>query len=504
MAISRRQFLKRSASAAALTALGPRLRWLPGTGVSYASGPGNAIVVFVQLYGGNDGINTVYPVSGFQRTKYVEFRPTLKLPATNGEMAPWMSEGFGSSTVLSIGANANGSTYALHPAMGALHGLYQAGKVAVVNGVHYPFADHSHFRSEVIWYTVDPLGASGLGWFGKYLDLAGFTSTQVPGIMIGDALNPLFTPTQTSLFAFDRLSELKFPAEGETLLKQNTFRDLYDESDNLSPSLYPELVKIGQTGLATIDNIQDYYKVGTGLANAGPVEALLLDAEGGYDADNPLVYSSPLNPTDNPVVTDMRLARELKHVAATIRANIGARFFHVAIGGFDSHSNQEQGFFHSYLLQEVSESVAAFYGELNQAVSLPGGYSGYATGNLASQVLIVTFSEFGRTIRQNAYNAGPAGTDHATSAPQFVIGGPVIGGQYGAYPALDNPGSENEDDLRMTHDFRDFFGTILARWLNVSVSDIGPGPGKIFPATTEVDGDGNDYTAFTPIGFLAP
>lgn len=501
MAISRRQFLTRSA-AAGLAVLSPRFRSLPGTGVSYAAGPGNAIVVLVQLYGGNDGLNTVYPVTGFQRTKYAEFRPTLKLPATNGEMAPWVNEGFGSSTVLSIGANANGSTYALHPAMGALHGLYQAGKVAVVNGVHYPFADHSHFRSEVIWYTVDPLGSSGLGWFGKYLDLAGFTATQVPGIMVGDAVNPLFTPTQTSLFAFNRLSELRFPAEGETLLKQDTFRQLYDESDDRNPGLYPELVKIGQTGLATIDNIEDYYKVGSGLGNAGLVEALLLDAEGSYDPDNPLVYASPLNATDNPTIADMRLARDLKHVAATIRANIGARFFHVAIGGFDSHSNQEQGFFHSYLLQEVSESIAAFYGELAQAVSLPSGYSGYLTGNLASQVLIVTFSEFGRTIRQNAYNPGPAGTDHATSAPQFVIGSSVIGGQHGAYPLLDDPGSENEDDLRMTFDFRDFFGTILARWLNVSVADIGPGPGKIFPATPEVDSDGNSYTAFTPIGFL--
>jgi uncharacterized protein (DUF1501 family) len=506
MAISRRQFLKRSAaSAAALTAFGPRLRWLPGTGVSYAGGPANAIVVFVQLYGGNDGLNTVYPVSGFQRTKYAEFRPTLKLPATNGEMTPWMDEGFGSSTVLSIGANANGSTYALHPAMGALHALYQSGDMAVVNGVHYPFADHSHFRSEAIWYTVDPLGSSGLGWFGQYLDNAGFTPTQVPGIMLSDSLNPLFTPAQTSLFAFNRLSELRFPAEGETLLKQGTFRQLYDESDDLNPGVYPELVKIGQTGLATIDNIQDYYKVGSGLGNAGMVEALLLDEEGSYDADNPLVYDSPLNPSNTPVLTDMRLARDLRHVAATIRANIGARFFHVAIGGFDSHSNQEQGFFHSYLLQEVSESIAAFYGELNQTVSLPGGYSGYLTGNLASQVLIVTFSEFGRTIRQNAYNPGPAGTDHATSAPQFVIGAPVIGGQqYGAYPLLDNPGSENEDDLRMTCDFRDLFGTILARWLNVSVTDIGPGAGKIFPATPQVDSDGNSYTSFTPIGFLPP
>jgi uncharacterized protein (DUF1501 family) len=502
MAITRRQFLRRGAASAAALALGPHLRRLPGTNVAWAAGPGDAIVVFVQLYGGNDGLNTVYPVTGFQRTKYEEFRPTLKLPEIDAEMAPWVTEGFGSSSVLSIGANVNGSTYALHPAMGALHAIHQSGKLAVVNGVHYPFADHSHFRSEVIWYMADPLGSSGLGWFGKYLDLAAFSPLDVPGIMIGDALNPTFTPTGTSLLAFNRLTELRFPAEGETLLKQATVDQLYAESFAASPALYPELVKIGQTGLATLGNIQNYYKVGDGLANAGKVEALMLDGDGSYDADNPLVYGSPLNAADNPSVAGMRLARDLKHVAATIRADVGARFFHVAIGGFDSHSNQERGFFHSYLLREVSEAVAGFYAEMNQAVSLPGGYSGYETGNLASKVVIVTFSEFGRTIRQNAYSAGPAGTDHATSAPQLVIGGPVLGGQYGAYPDLDDPGADNDDDLRMTYDFRDFFGTILTRWLNVAPGDLGPGPGKILPATPEVDGDGNSYTAFTPIPFL--
>lgn len=119
-------------------------------------------------------------------------------------------------------------------------------------------------------------------------------------------------------------------------------------------------------------------------------------------------------------------------------------------------------------------------------------------------MLIVIFSEFGRTIRQNAYSPGEAGTDHGTSAPLFVLGGTVVGGQYGAYPALDDPGSENEDDLRMTTDFRDVFGTILTRWLNVSPAAVGPGPGKILPATPQVDADGKSYTAFTPIGFLAP
>src|SRR5262249_15386310 len=163
------------------------------------------------------------------------------------------------------------------------------------------------------------------GWFGKYLDYAGYTSLDVPGVMLGDELSPMFTPTTASLLAFNRLSQLKFPASGETVLKQATFQQLY--TDSQAASGFPELVKIGRTGAATVTKIQNYYKVGSGLANAGLVESLLLDVDGNYDPDNPLVYSSPLNPADNPAVTDMDLARDLRHVAAAIRGgtSVGAR-----------------------------------------------------------------------------------------------------------------------------------------------------------------------------------
>jgi uncharacterized protein (DUF1501 family) len=268
------------------------------------------------------------------------------------------------------------------------------------------------------------------------------------------------------------------------------------------------MASIGTAGSATLTNMQNYYKPGSGLANAGKVEALLLDGGGDYDSGNPLVYSSPLNPGDNPAIGNMSLAQDLKHVAAMIRADVGARFFHVSIGGFDTHSNQEDGFYHSSLLQEVSESIAAFHNELAQSVSLPGGYSGYQTGDLSNDVLLLTFSEFARTVRQNAPGAGQAGTDHATCMPLFVVGGAVQGNQqFGAYPILDQlvgAPSANEDDLVMTYDFRDVFGTILNRWLNVSLAQVGPGPTAILPATNPALSDpyAPNYTTFTPIPFL--
>jgi uncharacterized protein (DUF1501 family) len=255
-----------------------------------------------------------------------------------------------------------------------------------------------------------------------------------------------------------------------------------------------------------VDKFEQYYR--STCASSGKVEALLVEPDtsdnpGCYDPSNPLIYSSPLNADVTPRLDGNGLADDLRHVAAIIRSDVGARFFHVGTGGFDSHSNQEQGFYHSYLLNRVSEAIGGFWGEMKQSgMTLPGGYSGYDTTDLSNRVIIVTLSEFGRTNRQNADGASQAGTDHGRAAPQFVIGSTVQGGVHGTYPTFDDP--DLDDDLRMAFDFRDLYGTILERWLNVPVSDIGPGIGKLFSATPVPDWLNQDYTVYTPIPFLLP
>jgi uncharacterized protein (DUF1501 family) len=501
MALTRRQFLKRSATIAAGAAAAPAMRWIPGTGVSYAAGPSDAIVVFVQLYGGNDGLNTLYPVDGTQRTTYEEYRPTLKLPKTLGEMAPWVNEGFvdNATQPLSVGTDGLGDTYALHPAMKAMHDIYQAGELAVIPGVHYPYADYSHFRSEVIYYTGDPIGTAGLGWMGKYLDLHGFLPTEVPAVMLGNEYNPLFTPTSTSLFAFNSLRELRFPAGSRSAQRSVAFRAMYAESGLSDELLFPELATIGNTGVASVDTFEQYYL--SSCSTSGKVEALLNDVDGCYSDRNPLVYSSPLNAEVTPRLEGNGLADDLRHVAAVIRSNVGARFFHVGTGGFDSHSNQEQGFYHSYLLNRVSEAIGAFWGEMkNSGMSTPAGYGPYDTSDLSPRVLIVTLSEFGRTSHQNSSSASAAGTDHGRASVQFVVGSTVNAGIHGNHPALDDP--DLDDDMRPSFDFRDLYGTILEKWLNVSPTDIGPGPGKLFAETPAPDWLGQSYTAYNAIPFL--
>ncbi|HXC53491.1 MAG TPA: DUF1501 domain-containing protein [Candidatus Limnocylindrales bacterium] len=506
MALTRRQFLKRSATLAAGATVAPAMKWLPGTGVAYAAGPSDAIVVFVQLFGGNDSLNMVYPTSlGTQRTKYEEYRPTLKLPRNGAELTVWggsdpQYEIDVSKGVLNIGNDSLGTTYALNPAMKALHDIYDDGELAVVPGVHYPYADYSHFRSEVIYYTGDPIGSAGFGWMGKYLDLSGYSATEVPAVMLGGEYNPLFTPTGTSLFAFNRLSELRFPSGHDTTNRSAAFKSMYQESA-ASGGLFPELVNIGNTGVAAIDTFQQYYL--PGQTNIGKVEGLMVDGDGNYDPYNDLTYTSPLN-YNNGVFRDTYLTSDLRHVAAVIRSDVGARFFHVGIGGFDTHSNQEDDFYHSRLLQQVSEAIGAFWAEMKNNVTLPAGY---VSGDISSKVMIVTVSEFGRTNKQNNDTAQSAGTDHGRSGSQFVVGPASIvnPGITGPFPTLDDP--DLDDDMRMTHDFRDFYGTILQKWLNLTPAQIGPGNSpadpQLFVKTATPDWLGQSYTAYTALGFLS-
>jgi uncharacterized protein (DUF1501 family) len=509
MKCSRRDFLKGLSACMAGGFFGRGgLTKLPGTNVTYSVAPRGTttsnIVVFVQMFGGNDGINMVYPLDGKQRTNYEQFRPTLALPNSAADLTPWSAANLGGTAILDVGANLDGSTYAFNPAMGALHDLYTAGKVAVLPGVHYPAPNHSHFDSTTVYTSADPSGNSGSGWFGKYLDISGYQVTDIPSVIMGYEQSPLFTPCTPGIYTFDYLDSLVFPAYDDATLRAAAFAQFCQQTLVRDATSYPELARIAQTARSTVTNLTNYYNPDSGGKNLpARVQALLVDASGSYSRDNPLIYDSTLNVPTNPKIKGNDLATDLKHVAAVIRANVGARFFHVNINGFDTHSNQEKNLNHSTLLNQLSEAIAAFYNEMDQAIALPSGLSGYMTGSLSSDVAMVTFSEFGRTIRQNGTDATTAGTDHAASSPQFVIGGAVKGGaQYGAYPQFDDPGFEAEDDLKMTTDFRDIFGTILDKWLGVPVANIGPAAGAILLPTTVPDGDGRDYTTYTPLGFL--
>jgi len=150
-----------------------------------------------------------------------------------------------------------------------------------------------------------------------------------------------------------------------------------------------------------------------------------------------------------------QLAHNLRIVAQLIRAELGIRIYYTELGGnepggFDTHANQRDN--HGALLRQLSESVAAFVDDLKR-------------DRLLDRVLLMTFSEFGRTVKEN----GRRGTDHGSAAPLFLAGGRVKGGLVGEHPNL----TDLENGGQKFHtDFRRVYATALQRWLGFDSASV--------------------------------
>lgn len=432
MALTRRRFLTRSALAgAAITAPHPLLRAMLGPGTAHAA-PSNPILVLVQLEGGNDGLNTVIPVAGAQRGLYETARPSIGVPAVN------------LSATLIDNDPVTHDALALHPAMTALKTLYDAGKVAVINGVGYPNQNLSHFRSEEIWFGADPVAPFGDGWFGRYLETT-FSPSDLVAVDVDSTLNPIFVAPGANTLAIVRLSDFRLPDDPlapDLAAKKLALDTLYGvEANPLETSGLQRT--IAASGDLLLSKIADYALVPTG-------------------------WSSNLDPLGT------SLARRLKQVASILRydaglptAPTGARFFHVRLGGFDTHT--QQGALtqrQPLLLGRLSDAIAAFLADL----------AGISTA-LADRTLVVTFSEFGRRPAENDSGAN-AGTDHGASSVLFAVGNAVNGGVYGRVPALDD--LDSSKNLKFHTDFRRVYATIIDQWLGAPGDHVGLLPGAPF------------------------
>ena len=150
------------------------------------------------------------------------------------------------------------------------------------------------------------------------------------------------------------------------------------------------------------------------------------------------------------------LSKRLELVAKVIKAGFGTRIFYTSLDGFDTHANQLGA--HAALLTELSDSVAAFHKDLAEA-----GH--------ADRVALMTFSEFGRRVAENA----SLGTDHGAAAPVFVVGPVKKAGLVGAHPSLE---TLDDGDLKHHTDFRRVYAGLLETWLGCPA---GPILGAGFP-----------------------
>jgi uncharacterized protein (DUF1501 family) len=314
--------------------------------------------------------------------------------------------GFAPSDVLHLS-----DAVGLNPNLAKLKNLYDQGKVAVVQGVGYPNPNRSHFRSMDIWHSAAPDTFERSGWLGRYVSACQCAQDNaLPAISVGDQLNTLFwtdttlVPAVASIGSFSFLTDTKY--KNDRTFQMQTLQNIYNQAGNWSQ--YESLIRRG-----------------TVQALAGSDELQRVAA----------TYQSPVQyPNNN------GLAAQLKLVAQVINGNLGTRLFSVSMGGFDTHANQKPTQDKNFV--QLGDALDAFMQDL---------------ANIGQQdnVVIMTFSEFGRRVKQNGSN----GTDHGTAEPMFIIGNKVQGGLYGTYPSLED--LDSNGDLKFSSDFRSVYAGIL-------------------------------------------
>jgi uncharacterized protein (DUF1501 family) len=407
MPTSRRQFIKQSATAVGAGLLAPRIFFSTARAQSPQPGQSRRVLVIIELSGGNDGLNTVIP---YADSNYLALRPTLGFKDTD------LKDTQGNSTIIS-------NEFGLHPSLGKLKQLYDAGKVAIVTGVGYPDPSESHFESADIWHAGETSEVRIDGWLGRYADQA----------LLG-------RPGLTAIAVDDRLPK--------TLLSQEV----------VVPSV-PDFQQYGaQTDDNFPDNRQNKLNALLALHNRSFASASFIgrEAQIGFDAINGSIqfqsalqsYTSIVQYPDN-----NDLAGGLKMLAQVISTIPEVSLLYLQMGGFDTHSDQidrggKLSGQHAGLLQDFSTAVDAFHQDL-------------VDHHLADQVMILQWSEFGRRPGENGSN----GTDHGTASSIFVIGDAVHGGIYGKHPSLAAADLDDAGNPKFTVDFRSVYATILNKWL---------------------------------------
>ena len=343
---------------------------------------GNKVVVVIQFSGGNDGLNTVIPITN---DIYYRERPRL---------------GIAKNKALSLTDNVG-----LNPALEAFKGLYDDGSLAVLNSVGYPNPDRSHFRSMDIWHSASASNEYvHTGWLGRYLD------AQCKGCD---------KPTQA--LEIDDVLSLALKGNEKNGLAFTDPRRLYSSSNE---KFYKDINASHQSSEATVDYL--YKTMSETLSSADYI-----------------FQQSKLHPT-NAVYPTTELGKNLKTIASLIMSDINTKVYYVSLGSFDTHVNQEAQ--QKRLFTELNDAVKAFTGDLKK-------------NNRFNDVLMMTFSEFGRRVSQNASN----GTDHGTANNMFFISGELK--EKGILNDMPNLADLNDGDLKHKVDFQNVYATVLNKWL---------------------------------------
>ncbi len=296
----------------------------------------------------------------------------------------------------------------LHPALTGLKELYDNGSLGILNNVGYPNPDRSHFRSMDIWHTgSDSREYWTTGWLGRYLD-AQCKGCDKPtyALELDDTLSLAMKGEEAKAIA------MKDPKRLFGTANQRFFKEVmmqYKDEPGEQPADY--LYKTLTETISSADYIFEKSKLHPSKADYPKTE----------------------------------LGQSFKTIASLIFSDINTKVYYVSLGSFDTHINQlvqQQNLF-----TQMNDAVKAFVKDLKD-------------NGRFNDVLLMTFSEFGRRVSQNA----SGGTDHGTANNMFLIGGGLK--QKGIINTLPDLADLDEGDLKYKLDFKNVYATVLKNWLS--------------------------------------
>jgi len=302
----------------------------------------------------------------------------------------------------------------IHPALPFFKTLYDRGELAVLNNVGYPDPNKSHFRSMDIWHSAsrsDEYLESG--WIGRYLDQACYDCDHpTQALEVNDMLSLAIKVKKKKAFAF------KDPKKLYQTSREEYFNTLYQEHQHQHEE--ETVAYLYQTLGDTINNADYIFEQSKASKTAA-------------------------------AYPDSVLGKDLKTVSSLIKSDINTQVYYLQIGSFDTHINQQQR--QESLFHTINDALEAFVDDLKK-------------NGLFQHVMLMTFSEFGRRVAQNASN----GTDHGTANQLFFLSGGMK--RQGLLNALPDLTQLNEGDLQYTEDFRKVYATVLKNWLHADSTKI--------------------------------
>jgi uncharacterized protein (DUF1501 family) len=390
------------AGALALLGMGSVPRFLVRTAYAQGTGPRPKVLIAVFQRGAVDGLSMVVPHGD---PSYYTARGSIAVarPAAGSAEATLDLDGF----------------FGLHPAMEPLKPIWEDRRLAIVHACGSPDTTRSHFDAQDYMESGTPgVKSTQDGWLARGLQSVPVSpaspfravamGSQLPRVLRGD----VGAVAMGMVADFDVKQDMGRTGDG-TVNARRGFESLYEQG--VRDILHG-------TGRETFDAVKM-------LKSANPQRFLPE-----YGAQYPRT----------------KLGESLKQIAQLIKADVGLEVAFADMGGWDTHANQgnEKGQL-ALRLGEFSQSLAALYRDL---------------GDRMADVVILTMSEFGRTVREN----GNRGTDHGHATAMLVLGGPVKGGRMaGRWPGLAREHLYEGRDLAVTTDFRNLFAEVAARHLGV-------------------------------------